>query len=1246
MAGSIYDNFKLLDIPVTRDRALIKATYRSLALRYHPDKNKGKDSGIFGSIKEAYDDICLWLDKPTGFNETTTPLPEEIQKDKALQKFLWENNCSLDVSYFFSHELENKKSVWLDFLIEGDSKAADYIQHCGKFLRSTLRREDANALAISNESAAVAMIQSDLWSTYILSGSSDAVEAMLTTHKPAFIKMLSCPRLIPFLNPFQYHALFKHHNVAPGSVKAKDFQAENWDLFMALDCLWHHEGEDKTPLLDFVLEQLETIRQHKMPYDFEKYMLSIAQYYPALKEDVIFCQDDFFRLFHPLDILSVVYSEEHAMLACEAVLRQINHGLYQELLQRLSAQYRNVWAFVVVKFAPLVEGWSGKVLHRVIYSDMYQAHSIESYYANIGEHDADSPMASGGGMHCDTPDSCDTPVDLLSKQDRDRFGTLATRLKPRERRKLEQKASYFREIIHIFWRTDTAPKEATIPTLENLKMLFEYANLNFSEMFDILPLSENLTLHLLILLEHSKDIPFEARKLFELMSFVQPKTAAFLLRSRFFFGAVSMAIGGVQKDSSAYQQYLNALNINGIIFDEIISMEGANPNWLSLIQQQDIFNFIKKKPALLHAVYQTNLDLAQQFFCHRQQTPALAQANSSKGPVFSPKMVADVATQAISDGQIKLAAASISFPLPKSPTILHQYIELLEKLLEACSDIKNSDQLDASDWLILLKRLLEFLTVCHDIANPDKPSPEILKKYLVLLRKVVERTAYRSSLLYHLVCFGIHTETYINPMDEASVSEKCEPLVALANDLFDRQLVPNIRKAASVMPSTAKTRLDASLKNQFEQYIFFLLLLFFLAFYLIIDGNSEKKEKIEQQLNNQFVLLYFNVPQFLMEKLMEYFDASSASHPCLLRMRGFEQFTTAELARQSYLLNLREDKSLTDIARDYGYIKNNLDFENFDNPKQHKPMELKLLHLMSGNFLYTSTFSKTLNSGLQSFVANQWRQEKGGIIDEAVNGLFFSYQFNLSSHQRSVLGTFLQQFIAGCRKYSASSLNPLFRASLISKKSLAGRAFTFSLKYASKSVHSFSNIYELATELHESLEDKNQKLAPTLLSSFYEQLAKFPSSAKNPAAFINARKEEFNEICQSYSIVAFNLHQRFTELKCLAEKTPEQEQKKSHARKLSSPGRKKNGGHSLGTRENSSSHTGSYRRIADRTDNITSSRSESDPSEELLGSFEVIPPPSTNKSKASSSNLFKASSESTAPKLARKFSTNQPKKNG
>lgn len=49
------NHYKVLNISETASKLEIKKAYRSLAVRYHPDKNYSEDSHKFIRIKEAYD---------------------------------------------------------------------------------------------------------------------------------------------------------------------------------------------------------------------------------------------------------------------------------------------------------------------------------------------------------------------------------------------------------------------------------------------------------------------------------------------------------------------------------------------------------------------------------------------------------------------------------------------------------------------------------------------------------------------------------------------------------------------------------------------------------------------------------------------------------------------------------------------------------------------------------------------------------------------------------------------------------------------------------------------------------------------------------------------------------------------------------------------------------------------------------------------------------------------------------------
>lgn len=59
-------HFDILEIPVTRDKTVIKKAYRKLALKYHPDRNDSPDASIkFIEISDAYEAIMEGLEKNT-----------------------------------------------------------------------------------------------------------------------------------------------------------------------------------------------------------------------------------------------------------------------------------------------------------------------------------------------------------------------------------------------------------------------------------------------------------------------------------------------------------------------------------------------------------------------------------------------------------------------------------------------------------------------------------------------------------------------------------------------------------------------------------------------------------------------------------------------------------------------------------------------------------------------------------------------------------------------------------------------------------------------------------------------------------------------------------------------------------------------------------------------------------------------------------------------------------------------------
>ena len=49
------DYYKILEISPSASKAEIKASYRKLAMKYHPDRNKSKQAhDIFINVNEAY----------------------------------------------------------------------------------------------------------------------------------------------------------------------------------------------------------------------------------------------------------------------------------------------------------------------------------------------------------------------------------------------------------------------------------------------------------------------------------------------------------------------------------------------------------------------------------------------------------------------------------------------------------------------------------------------------------------------------------------------------------------------------------------------------------------------------------------------------------------------------------------------------------------------------------------------------------------------------------------------------------------------------------------------------------------------------------------------------------------------------------------------------------------------------------------------------------------------------------------
>jgi len=94
--------YKRLGLENDATTAQIKAAYRKMAKKYHPDKNGGNHSKEWLDIKEAYD-VLIDIDKRTEYDRTgdipggePTLSPEEMIRRQAVERILVQYTMILD----------------------------------------------------------------------------------------------------------------------------------------------------------------------------------------------------------------------------------------------------------------------------------------------------------------------------------------------------------------------------------------------------------------------------------------------------------------------------------------------------------------------------------------------------------------------------------------------------------------------------------------------------------------------------------------------------------------------------------------------------------------------------------------------------------------------------------------------------------------------------------------------------------------------------------------------------------------------------------------------------------------------------------------------------------------------------------------------------------------------------------------------------------------------------------------------